>query len=140
MGVCARPLAEPKEAFMRQLIGSRSPNRRRALIALRAQQMRHSATPSENVLWQSLRACKLGVAFRRQVPLGRYIADFFAREVGLAIEVDGPYHSDRRRADERRDAALGRMGYRVLRLEAELVLRNLPEALKRIRAVLAECR
>lgn len=78
----------------------------------------------------------MGVAFRRQVPVGRYVVDFVASEVGLALEVDGKYHASRAKADARRDAALRRLGCRVLRLEAELVMRELPEAVARIAAEL----
>ncbi|MGH7602927.1 MAG: DUF559 domain-containing protein [Gemmatimonadaceae bacterium] len=51
-----------------------------------------------------MRGRKLGVEFRRQVPLlGRYVVDFFAREVGLIVEVDGGWHAELERADARRD-------------------------------------
>jgi very-short-patch-repair endonuclease len=52
------------------------------------------------------------------------------------VEVDGPHHALRARADAHRDAVLARLGYRVLRLEAALVVRELPVALERIRAAL----
>ena len=99
--------------------------------------MKLHATAAKSRLWESIRARKLGVAFRRQVVLGqRHIVDFFAREVGLAREIDGGYHARRAKADARRDAALRRLGCRVLRLEAELVMRELPEAVARIAAEL----
>jgi very-short-patch-repair endonuclease len=62
--------------------------------------------------------------------------DFLAPQVRLAVEVDGPYHARRRSADTRRDEQLRRLGYRVLRLDAALVLRDLPAALGRIAAEL----
>jgi very-short-patch-repair endonuclease len=80
----------------------------------------------------------LGVVFRRQVPLlGRYIADFLAPAQRLVIEVDGAYHAERGRADARRDAALERAGYRIVRLEASLVVSDIEQALSTIRASLA---
>ena len=79
----------------------------------------------------------MGVVFRRQVPLlGRFIADFFAPAQRLVIEVDGAYHGERARADARRDSALERAGYRVLRLDASLVVSNIETALERIRSAL----
>jgi cyclase len=49
--------------------------------------MRLAPTTSELVLWQAIRGRRLGVQFRRQVPLGgRYIADFFVSELGLIVE------------------------------------------------------
>jgi len=104
--------------------------------------MRHAATPSEAALWQALEGRQLGVVFRRQVVLlgGRVIADFFAAEVRLIVEVDGPYHARRRAADTRRDAKLRRAGYRVVRLDAELVLRELSVAVERVQEALREAR
>jgi very-short-patch-repair endonuclease len=99
---------------------------------------RHAMIPSERRLWSALKARQLGVQFRRQVPLAnRYIVDFCAPSVRLVIEVDGAYHGLRRRADARRDAVLCGLGYRVLRLDAELVLRSLPVAVARVREALA---
>ena len=66
-------------------------------------------------------------------------SDFLAPELQLAVEVDGKYHTRRPRADARRDEQLRRAGYRVLRLEAELVVRDLPAAVARIRAELVVC-
>jgi very-short-patch-repair endonuclease len=85
----------------------------------------------------SIRGRRLGVVFRRQVPLlGRFIADFYAPTERLVIEVDGAYHAGHARADARRDAALARAGYRILRLEASLIVSDIEGALARIRAAL----
>jgi len=54
----------------------------------------------------------------------------------LVIEVDGAYHGGRGRADSRRDAALARTGYCVVRIEASLVVSNIESALECIRATL----
>jgi very-short-patch-repair endonuclease len=99
--------------------------------------MRHNATSSEALLFQALRGGRLGVAVRRQVPLlGRFVADLLVPEVRLVIEVDGGCHARQRKADARRDRALSRAGYCVLRIEAELVMGHLPEAVERIRVAI----
>ena len=109
---------------------------RQSLLQARARGMRHAPTASEALLWESIRASKLGVAFRRQVPLGRYIVDFYAPKIRLAVEVDGKYHAKRAKADARRDDALRRLGCTVLRLDAELVMHDPPAALARISSAL----
>jgi very-short-patch-repair endonuclease len=77
------------------------------------------------------------VLFRRQVPLlDRFIADFFPASARLPVEVDGGSHEESARRDARRDAALTRAGYRVLRLDAALVLRDLEAALALVRSAL----
>ena len=99
--------------------------------------IRRALTPSEARLWSALRARQLGVQFRREVPLaGRYIVDFCAPSVRLVVEVDGGYHELRPRADARRDAELRRLGYRVLRIEAALVMRDLHAVVGLVRSLL----
>jgi very-short-patch-repair endonuclease len=95
-----------------------------ALVVRRAVGKRSALTPPETVLWAHLRSRQLGVWFRRQVVLGRFIADFAAVSAKLVVEVDGSTHARRAGADARRDRALARLGYRVLRLPAQLVLRD----------------
>jgi len=111
------------------------PSKKSSLLSERARVLRGRATASEALLWQSLSGGKLGVVFRRQEPLlGRFIGDFVAPSCRLAVGVDGGWHSDRRAADERRDRALARAGYRVLRLDEKLVRERLAEAVALIRA------
>jgi len=101
---------------------------------------RRALTESEARLWSALRARQLGVQFRREVPLaGRYIVDFCAPSVRLVVEVDGGCHALRQRADARRDAALRSLGYRVLRVEAAAVMRDLPATVARC-GLRSECR
>ena len=68
--------------------------------------------------------------------LGRFIVDFVAPSARLIVEVDGGWHAGRDAADARRDAALGRLGCRVLRLPAELVEREVEVAVARVRDAL----
>ena len=102
--------------------------------------MRAFPSPPEDKLWRAIRSCQLGVPFRRQVVIGRSIVDFVAPRASLVVEVDGAQHRLRRAADARRDRKLARLGYRVLRLEAELVMRELPVALSRVREALGQSR
>lgn len=101
-------------------------------------QNRRSLTESEARLWSALRARQLGPQFRRQVPLaGRYIADFCAPAVRLVVEVDGGCHERKRQGDRRRDTVLAELGYRVVRVSAELVMRDLTEAVAVVRGALS---
>jgi very-short-patch-repair endonuclease len=101
---------------------------RNPLLAARAHGLRRAPTASEAKLWAALSGGKLGVAFRRQLPVGhRYIVDFLAPSLKLVVEVDGSAHARRRRADARRDEWLRRCGYRVVRLEAAAVVHRLAE-------------
>ena len=108
------------------------------LIAERAWAMRQALTPSESTLWQAICKKQLGVTFKRQQPVGKYIADFLAPSAKLIVEVDGAYHAARTAADARRDRYLTRAGYRVLHIPAEVVARQLSVAVEQIRAALGQ--
>jgi very-short-patch-repair endonuclease len=92
-------------------------------------------TEPEMRLWQKLKAHRLqGLSFRRQVPIGHYIAEFVCAQHGLIVELDGSGHGEpaQQRHDARRDAWLAGKGYRMLRIENIDVLRNLPGVLDNI--------
>ncbi|WP_245438840.1 endonuclease domain-containing protein [Bradyrhizobium sp. SK17] len=94
----------------------------------RAKQLRRAMTRAETLLWRHLKADRLaGLNFRRQAPIGSYIADFVAHACKLVVELDGESHDfeERIRHDERRDAWLESRGYRVLRFTNDDVMRNL---------------
>jgi very-short-patch-repair endonuclease len=110
--------------------------RKRLWLEQCASATRRTMTPSELRLWSALSARKLGVQFRREVPLlGRFIVDL-RTECAARRRGCGACHADRRAADARRDAALERAGYRVLRIEAALVMRDLHAAVALVRATL----
>ena len=108
-----------------------------ALLAERAHFMRHNLTEAEQILWHRISGKQLGIAFRRQVPVDRYIADFLASAAKLVVEVDDRSHELKRTADARRDRNIARLGYQVLRLPAELVRNNVEEAVALIIQALA---
>ncbi|UGA42301.1 endonuclease domain-containing protein [Bradyrhizobium quebecense] len=94
----------------------------------RAKELRRAMTRAETLLWRHTKADRLaGLNFRRQVPMGNYIADFVAHSCKLIVEVDGESHDfdERVRHDERRDAWFTSRGYRVLRFTNNDVLKNL---------------
>ena len=94
----------------------------------RAKQLRRAMTRAETLLWRHLKAHRLArLSFRRQAPIGDYIADFVAHSCKLIVEVDGESHDfeERIRCDERRDGWFASRGYRVLRFTNDDVMRNL---------------
>ncbi len=87
--------------------------------------MRRDATPAERKLWNGLRNSRLNVGkFRRQVPIGRYIADFYCTEAKLVIEVDGITHSEPA-DDATRTAWLNTQGIHVIRFWNNEIMENL---------------
>ena len=88
-----------------------------------ARQMRHDSTDAEVLLWWSLRNRELGVYFRRQHPIGRFIVDFACLEYRLIVEADGSQHGGA--YDEERDSFLRSVGFTVLRFWSWDVIRDL---------------
>jgi very-short-patch-repair endonuclease len=105
---------------------------RQQQLTAHAHCMRLGPSEPERVLWEALRCSQLGVPFRRQVVIGGFIVDFFAPAARLVVEVDGAQHTRQRGADKRRDRALAAARLTVLRLPAQVVLRDLPLALRQI--------
>ncbi len=101
-----------------------------------AKQFRRTMTRAETLLWRYLKAHHLeSLGFRRQVPMGRFIADFACHAVRLVVEVDGESHDfeSRQLHDKNRDAWFTSQGYVVLRFSNEDVLTNLEGVLEVIR-------
>ena len=90
-------------------------------------------SPPEVLLWTRLRLLRgAGPKFRRQHPIGAYIADFYCAASKLVVEVDGAGHTDDAQIahDRRRDAYMEQLGYRVLRVPAGDVLRDVDEVVQ----------
>jgi very-short-patch-repair endonuclease len=105
----------------------------------RARALRRQMTEAEQRLWGLLRRRQInGCRFRRQAPIGCYIADFVCHEARLIIEVDGGQHDAALLAEVERSRFLEGQGYRILRFWNNEVLENPDGVLIRIAAVLAE--
>ena len=100
----------------------------------RARILRKNMTDAERVLWRSLRNRQLeGFKFRRQKPIGSYIADFACIEKKIIIEVDGGQNASNKEYDTKRSAFLKKMGFKVLRFWNNEVLKEKDAVLNRIR-------
>ncbi|MGH7027621.1 endonuclease domain-containing protein [Brevundimonas sp.] len=90
-----------------------------------ARRSRSAPTTTESALWTLLRDRRLhGIKFRRQVPIGPYVADFTCHGLKLIIEADGGIHHLHEERDANRDAWLAEAGYTVLRFDNSVILRN----------------
>jgi very-short-patch-repair endonuclease len=81
-----------------------------------ARRLRANQTDVEKRLWSRLRNRGLmGLKFRRQVPLGDFVADFVCADHALVIELDGGQHASSEAEDDRRTAWLESRGWRTVR-------------------------
>ena len=99
----------------------------------RARRLRTQMTDAEQQLWRHLRARQmLGYKFRRQHPIGPFVADFACLQAGLVIEVDGGQHGELAAEDARRTRYLNQKGFRVLRFWNHEVLQHTDACLEMI--------
>lgn len=85
-------------------------------------------------MWSKVKNGQLsGLRFRKQHPIGPYIADFYCHELRLVVEIDGPTHRDDQLAyDERRNRWMNDRGLRVIRITGTEIFRNLDGLLSSI--------
>lgn len=102
----------------------------------RAQALRKRLTPAERKLWARLRDDQLGVSFRRQHALGKYITDFCCIKHKLVIELDGSQHLNQQEYDAERTRYLESVGYTVIRFWNNQVLKDMEGVLQAIRLAL----
>ncbi len=87
----------------------------------------------ERVLWSRLRGGRCyGIKFRRQHPMGEFVADFFCRDAALIVEVDGMTHVERTNHDQRRDAWMRERGVETLRIPVSAISRDADRVIEHI--------
>jgi very-short-patch-repair endonuclease len=107
-------------------------------IQARAKELRFNQTAAERLLWNHLRNRQVNnLKFRRQHPIGHYIADFYCAEAKTIIEIDGDTHFDRVEYDQKRTFWLEEQGFSVMRFTNDQVLNSTDEVL---RLIAEECR
>src|SRR5579884_3049765 len=103
-----------------------------------ARHLRKNMTDAERRLWWELRHRQLqGCKFRRQAPIGSYIADFVCFEKRLILELDGGQHAERVEEDATRTGWFAEQGYTVLRFWNHQVLEELDGVMEAIWRVVA---
>ena len=92
-----------------------------------------SVSRAEKQLWLSvLKSNKIGVKFNRQRPIDHFIFDFFSKELGLIIEIDGNSHDNNAKYDRYRQDRLIALGFTLLRFQEGEVLNQIDEVAGKI--------
>jgi len=114
---------------------SREPGEGASPAVAKARSLRRKMTDAEKKLWYVLRDRRFKDAkFRRQVPLGRYVADFLSFEKKVVVELDGAQHAESK-TDVKRDNWFSSQGFRVLRFWNNDVLTNIEGVYDRLSSV-----
>ena len=103
-----------------------------------AKSLRREMTGGERLLWQRLRGEQLGFKFRRQHPLGAYVADFACLAPRLIVELDGSQHAHQQAYDAKRDMFFRQQGFNVMRFPANLPFSDLQALVEAIYQRLTE--
>ena len=100
-----------------------------------ARHNRREMTKSKTILWNALRREIKSYKFRRQHPIGDYIADFLCVNNKMVIEVDGEYHNDpqQQKEDQWRTENLQNKGYHVIRFKNEEVDSDIQGVIRKIK-------
>lgn len=104
----------------------------------RARELRRDMTSAEKLLWQEVRAKKLGVRFRRQQIIEGFIVDFYCHKAAFVIEVDGDIHDLQQEEDARREKALRELGLRIVRFRNDEILRDLSTVVGKIKELIRQ--
>lgn len=104
----------------------------------RAGKLRKELTPAERKLWARIRNDQLGVTFRRQHAVGKYIPDFCSPKAKLIIELDGSQHLEQEEYDEERTKYLEALGYKVIRFWNSDVMKNTGSVIQSIMYAIEE--
>jgi very-short-patch-repair endonuclease len=103
-------------------------------LAVLAKSLRKRQTDAEKLLWWHLRSKQIdGLKFRRQEPVGPYIADFVCFEKRVVIELDGGQHALGQEKGKERETWFNKEGFRTLRFWNSDILGNIEGVLEEIR-------
>ena len=102
-------------------------------IFQKAEMLRKNMTKAETVLWERLRKNQLGVRFKAQHPIERYIVDFYCHKAKLVIEVDGEIHKFQKEYDLGREAELEKYGLKILRFTNKDIFNKIDLVIEKIK-------
>ncbi|HOO98372.1 MAG TPA: endonuclease domain-containing protein [Bacteroidales bacterium] len=107
----------------------------------KAKELRKFETEAEKILWSRLSKNQfLGLHFRRQHPINRFIADFYCARLKLVIEVDGSIHDipENEEYDIGRSEILNELGITVIRFTNDQIMKNLTDVITEIESIVNE--
>jgi very-short-patch-repair endonuclease len=100
---------------------------------VKAKELRRTETDAERLLWARLHKNQLlGLQFRRQHPINRFIADFYCPKIKLVVEADGGIHEipEHQAYDIGRSEILNDFGIKVIRFTNEQIIEDIESVIK----------
>lgn len=101
-----------------------------------SKQLRLNMTATEKLFWFNVKSSKLGIVIRRQMPVLDYVVDFYVKEIGLAIEIDGDSHDNNVLEDARRQNRIEELGITFIRFTNRQINREMESSLLELKALI----
>lgn len=99
-------------------------------IKLRARELRQAENLPEVLFWMQVTKGRFHkIDFDRQRVIGNFIVDFYVKQLGLVIEIDGSSHDNKIEYDKFREEYLTSLGLKIHRIQVIDVMRNMPKVL-----------
>jgi very-short-patch-repair endonuclease len=105
-----------------------------------ASRLRKRMTSQEKLFWQATKSSKLDIVMRRQMPILDHVVDFYIKDIGLAIEIDGRIHEDNVLEDGIRQARIEKLGVKFIRYTNEDIEENLAHIIRELKDLICEMR
>ena len=105
-------------------------------IFQKAEELRNNMTEAEKLLWERLCKKQLGVRFKAQHPIERFIADFYCHSAKLVVELDGEIHNHQKEYDIGREAEMEKYEIKVIRFKNNEVFEDIEGVVETIREYL----
>jgi very-short-patch-repair endonuclease len=103
-----------------------------------SKRLRVEMTITEKLFWEDVKQSKLIVVVRKQMPILDYVVDFYIKEIGLAIELDGFSHDNNVLEDGKRPGRIEELGVTFIRFSNEQIQKNIDEVLLELKELIAE--
>jgi len=99
----------------------------------KAKELRKNMTDAEKQLWDRINRNQLGVRFKAQHPIYKFVVDFYCHKYKLVIEIDGEIHNFQKQEDEGREEELKRLGLKIIRFTNDEVKEDLDRVVDEIK-------
>jgi len=103
-----------------------------------ARKLRKNSTLAEILLWMNIKNRALGYEFHRQVPMDKFIVDFYCHELNLVIEIDGYTHDYNFVKDTLRQTRLESFGLVVVRFTDADIKKSMNDVIRSLQVIISE--
>jgi very-short-patch-repair endonuclease len=103
-----------------------------------SKKLRKKMTGCELIFWNATKNSQLGIVMRRQMPILDYVVDFYIKEIGLVIEIDGSSHDNKELEDVIRQGRIEKLGVTFIRFSNEQLKYNLSKVLEKLNKKIKE--